>query len=57
MSVVKSVPKRPSVGHKDLDEARRGMIAAQKRVDQDLREIRKKAPHTHREDHQVVINI
>ena len=57
MSVAKSDPKRTSVGRKDLDEAGRGMIAAQKRIEQDLREIRKKAPHTHREDHQVVINI
>lgn len=57
MTIAKSDSKRISVGRKDLDEARKGMAVAQKRVEEDLRDIREKAPHTHREDHRVVINI
>ena len=40
-----------------LEEARKRMMESQNRLEKELREMRRKAPYTHKEDHQVVINI
>ncbi len=45
------------ISEERLEEARKRMMESQKQLEIELHEMRRKAPHTHKDDHQVVINI